>query len=460
MKTKRIVAVLLLVITAVLMTSCGRKQLDCQKLIAYEIEGVDGYGNIVFNFNKSGTSKNQFVKTYFPKESKNEALELTEQIYNSLEISADKTTDISNGDKIKVKVNATDEELLKECKITLINLEFEIEVKDLMEVQTIDAFTYVDVTFDGFETYGTSSFERNNKSSPSNAPEWSYEWKDGTATEDLSNGDEVTLVVKTLKTDEQLLFEGYKIIEREKTYTVSGLAPLTEIDPFENVKLAYEGASPFLKVKVDKSEGSETVIDNVSFKIDDGTDKKYKENDVINVTASVISTDKMKKEGYKLSVTEKEFTVTDCRKYLDTLDGYDLSVIEKDMEDAKEAQAVHRYVKNAFGNLSGLKLKKQYFLVRKDAYYDKYTDGYNEYNKYIKIYKATPEKKSLFYDDHEAIYIIVYASDLITDYNGDVTCDYPIYKNYNALEKNFEEVKANYITKYQDEFDIIEIPVE
>ena len=204
---------------------------------------------------------------------------------------------LKNGDKVTIKLEFN-ESYLKDNNIKIENAEYEVEVEGLKTGTKVDLFKGVDVKFTGVSGQGYAEIERSDAQ-----PFVRYTFKDSSAYRNLKNGDKVVLVAKlryaqavdASDPDGAVWMEydgNYYTADKateEKEFTVSGLTELKKIDIFENIKIEYRNAIPYLRVaNINTDNCSQEIKDGVRFYIDDNS-KDLKAGDTIKVKAYVKS---------------------------------------------------------------------------------------------------------------------------------------------------------------------------
>lgn len=218
---------LLLMAAAMTLTACGGKSIDLTDYVSIDaVSGADGYGHLEYSFDSYSVyqkiagidvKNDKDIEALFSEEN----LLKTEKIWAALEgvsVVADKSDNLSNGDKVTLTVsfdNPTNEKLdfkLRGGKITYTvegladGLPFDPFSEDVISVAFIGVFgggeAIVGLVSDDAMYKGVTYSFANNYN--------------------LSNGDEITL---TAVFDQQYFASlGYTVPEQcSKTYTVSGL---------------------------------------------------------------------------------------------------------------------------------------------------------------------------------------------------------------------------------------------
>lgn len=145
-------------------------------------------------------------------------------------------------------------------------------------------------------------------------------------TEDLSNGDKLEL---TVKVDEEVLKEyGFKVKETTKVVVVEGLEEPKEFDPFSVMTVNVTGTAPNgqldmrftesplygLHISADKTEGLKNG-DVITFTLNN-----YDGEDVMAFA---------KQQGYALTRTTMQYTVSGINSYISSLDQIPAATLEK-----------------------------------------------------------------------------------------------------------------------------------
>lgn len=104
----------------------------------------------------------------------------------------------------------------------------------------------------------------------------------------------------------------------DKEYTVEGLKEVGQIDPFDNLMVAYRGISPFGKVLYDNNstQGAYGDIDFTVIYPGKNEEETVKNGDEITISAGVNTKEFIKNYGLTLAATEKTYTVEGLPEYL------------------------------------------------------------------------------------------------------------------------------------------------
>ena len=216
---------LLLAAAAMLLTACGGKSIDLTDYIETDIEGFNGHAAAVCDLDYDAlyaaiTSQQESSGSSFLQQAA-----ILEEAFSHITVIADPCEGLSNGDTVTVTASYdAPKDIDIGCKLKNGKTTFKVE--GLADGQLFDFFNEdaVTVTFAGMSGSGTAAVEITSNEDP-----YYYTQYTLSATEGLSNGDEVVLTAQTW--DGMLEGKGYYAGKTEKTYIVSGLAePFTAAD--------------------------------------------------------------------------------------------------------------------------------------------------------------------------------------------------------------------------------------
>lgn len=237
---------------------------------------------------------------------------------------------------------------------------------------------------------------------------------DNDAAENLSNNDTFTVTFNWDAAEAKKL--GLKYVGKEKTYTVEGLADVTEIDPFQDVTLEYSGTAPEGKANV-KNNSSDSFLSTLRY-------SAAKTNELSNGDKIVVKIDtpdveqKALENSYVLTQTEKEYTVEGLPYYVSALSDIPDDMMEKmkkQTEDVIDAGTAEWDSRNEI--LGEKEFLGNYLLVKKG------TDLYGDINYCYCVYKinATCEGEEFSY------YYYVGFKDIIILEDGQCSVDLTDY---------------------------------
>lgn len=246
----------------------------------------------------------------------------------------------------------------------------------------IDIMTDLDMSFDGYNGYGSSALSKGNWISQIEAEfgsemgllelaameEALYDAVNYTVTpsENLTNGDKVTVVVDVDNT--KLENYQFKLSGGETTFTVEGLGEIEAFDPFEGVAVNFSGMFPNGSASVNTTDSRNDISLNYIL------DKSSGLSNGDEVTVSISSPGGSDIEEYCRSygkmptATEKTFTVSDLAGY-----AMKLEEIPEDTKQKMQSQAEDGIRSSASSWESGNTLKNiellgYYFLTPKEGF--------------------------------------------------------------------------------------------
>ena len=142
--------------------------------------------------------------------------------------------------------------------------------------------------------------------------------------EGLSNGDEVKVVWEVDDTEVQKKNK-VKLSASEQTFTVEGLEPIREIDPFTDVELTFVGASPFAYANVENNS-TDDVVKYIWFEMEepetilpDSTIRVYITDEDIEYYEQMY--------GVHFTQTSKEYSCEAVDRYATSLDDFNETVV-------------------------------------------------------------------------------------------------------------------------------------
>lgn len=252
------------------------------------------------------------------------------------------------------------------------------------------------------------------------------------------------------------------------------------IDPFDGLKVSFDGISPYCTIAINNLKCSEAVQNNVQYSVSPDeltTAGKFAIGDKVTVYASIIenkssysdSTEPDKK--YKLSVTEKTFTVENVPKYITELTAdMDLTQLKSELADKLSAVTAWKEKEsingddgrnwNYYQSHSDLKLNSCYMSSLKANNFRRFKDEYNfnTFNRVDALYsvkiKNTDGKDNI-------LYFTIYATNFVQYPDGKIgwgtdnpeTLD---FKNVNSWV-SLEDLKNQQITSKKDDFNVTEV---
>ena len=235
------VIVIAAVVGAVFVNTGKTIQLDDYLVI--ETEGYEGYGKATAFIDWAAIKSKYGSKLSFTKAAKEEFgrslrdMNLLEFLKDEIKVSLDESTDLSNGDNIAYTWELEDD-LPKYvgCKFKYKNGDY--QVSDLEEVGTFDAFADVTIEFSGTEPHGKAGLNY------TGLELYSADFN-CSKTNDLKNGDVITVQIKENSIENCAKTKGIVPKETKKEYIVTGLehvlSKIEELDDETLQKMIQQG---------------------------------------------------------------------------------------------------------------------------------------------------------------------------------------------------------------------------
>lgn len=278
--------------------------------------------------------------------------------------------------------------------------------------------------------------------------------------EGLKNGDEITITAKNYESVEEKLDASFS--NTEFTYTVSGLEPIQEIDPFEGVTISYGGGLDSFggySIRVESPEQYDGLIAYEAEK-----PETMKVGGTVTVTCQY-DEETLANKGYAVrsdAPTSKDFTIEGIDAYIDSF----ASISDETLEEMKKKCV--SLIKSTYFGVNGSYNDIQSKLEeRKNIDYNweepngklksqvKYEGGYfkmeNRGNLAAMMFsfKVKDRKTSA------TMYAVVQFKDVIQKASGDIYVDYESggWSNYviSYLDTNVKDIENELVTNNEFE---------
>ncbi|MEM0529237.1 zinc ribbon domain-containing protein [Zongyangia sp. HA2173] len=188
----------------------------------------------------------------------------------------------------------------------------------------------------------------------------------------LSNGDKA--VVRISYDNEAVKEYDIKFSGKSASFTVEGLANLTEIDPFEGLNVSFSGFSPDGQVEFEYS-GDNPYVGSIGFVCDKSSG--LKNGDVITISFQKDSESAAVQDGYKLVQDSKKYTVDGLDEYVDSYSDLPQDFLEMAKQEAEDL--IQSYVAQYYSKQSSLGPISYAGYVFNTAKPGKDADCYNEF---------------------------------------------------------------------------------
>lgn len=214
---KKSIVIVTMVMLAVSATGCGKKKIDVMENLDILFEGYNGYGRAEIQnaysweteaFESAGIENIDGFDTL------GNALNI--ELAVSYEIEPD--LNLSNGDMVTVRA-VIDEKALENYDFELsAGAEKTFTVENLPELQDVDPFQNVEVLYEGISPNGKATIIQEG------VIEYPMDfYYRANPNSELKNGDVITVTISNSDPEGEAIEEGYRLINLEKEFTVSGL---------------------------------------------------------------------------------------------------------------------------------------------------------------------------------------------------------------------------------------------
>lgn len=254
---KKFIAFVTLMFSCILM-ACGTSKIDVMEKITLQYNGCNGNG-IALIENPYTWEQEALEKSGVEDTDDISSMADTLEIESAVSFEVYPNENLSNGDEVIVKAVYDNKEVEK-YKIKFTGNEKKFTVSGLPEIQTIDLFEKVEVTFDGIAPYVTATINKGNAEMPV------YTNFEIDKNRDLNIGDIVTV---TAKYDENTLSQsGYQAKSSSKEFKVGNMAKyVTDINeiPEDMMKKMQKQMEDAMKAYVADKWAEEESMSGMNF---------------------------------------------------------------------------------------------------------------------------------------------------------------------------------------------------
>lgn len=371
------------VVIALLIMVVNRPGIDLtsENTVGVEFSGGNGRGFANYYFNDDFFD--EFQEKILGKNPSNEKSVRWYDFLSNISYEIDPNSGLSNGDEITLTAK-WDEDIAKELGISVKGEDRQITVEGLEPATQVDVFENLDVTFNGYNGYGTIDLTNTSTDSFSYEVYFEADKYDG-----LSNGDRVKV---TASVDSYALDSyNYVLKNTEKEYVVEGLDEMEKLNLFAGLNLDFIGVSPYAELSMSLNTDNEFINNYVYYEADKSAG--IANGDVITVIASV-DEDYAAEYGYTITKTSKEYTVDGLDEYIDAYSDITKDVLKqmnKQTEDIVDSwianqESLNDYIDHSY-KIREPEYVGTYFLKLKDGIeYDSSDDNFE--NAVYVCYKA------------------------------------------------------------------------
>lgn len=416
-------------------------EIDLNQYVTITSQGYDGMGTAGYEFDYEAFREDYHGKIKQDKSKKEEIVQLANDmgveksdtiaiLYKAyIDAMLSKTENLSNGDNITLQWYCSKESALKYFNVKLKYKDVDYVISDLKAAKEIDPFENISISYDGYVGDGIATVENNNEDEELMGLVYILDTESN-----LSNGMKIVLKVTDSAggdpTEEWLENHGVHLTSVEKTYVVSGLKNIREIDAFSVIKVTFEGANG-LGIPKAVFESDDEELQGLQFRY--SSSEKLANYDKVTVTitdAEGNNPNKALEEKYgaKIKSLSQTFQVEGLKEYATKA-----SEIPKETMDAMKKQAedmINAHVAKNYHNRSDWSETLQ-TLVYTGNYFFNLKDGYDESTKdcILLVYKANVNMIRIDsnghynFNENMDIYYVVSFGNLYMNDDGSVYID-------------------------------------
>lgn len=253
------------------------------------------------------------------------------------------------------------------------------------------------------------------------------------------------------------------------TYTVQGVHEGTKINPFDKLKVSFSGTSPQGEIHFDSGDCPDFVKSYVDFYISSDSDLRngsLKNGDKVTVKAEYSS---YRAEEKEIIITEdtKEYTVSGLDEYPDSLDGVDLSDVNKKIEDKIKETINNDYKKGSYiyTDNADIKIDSSQYAIAKKYFRNKVVESgsySSPANSYIVAYEISATGQVDYSSSSSKLkkgqtatvkkYIYVYTGTVTLDKDKKLIYDADEigtgYKAYDSIDDLYKAISESSYYKY------------
>jgi len=226
-----------------LLAGCAEK-IDLNQYLEVEYEGVNEHATAKYEIDLVDLISDYDEIFGFDEDDleDEDGEDFLEDMEDAIDGDLNEDKNLKNGDELTFTWDVSAKKIEDKYKVKFIYTDVNMTVEDLDELEEVDAFAGVEVTFDGPSGYATAEFNARNQKYNL----FRYDFSGG---ENLKNGDTVTVSLVDGYMA-QCIAEGIIPKETVKTYKVEGLKELETFDAFHGLKVTFSGYDTLGKVTI------------------------------------------------------------------------------------------------------------------------------------------------------------------------------------------------------------------
>lgn len=246
------------------------------------------------------------------------------------------------------------------------------------------------------------------------------------------------------------------VYKEEQTY------PKTLLNPFEDLKITFLGASPFLKVNLDISMCSEQEQEYVRLTYED---KNYKIGDSVVVYATLNESSSYT-NTFALEKESDSYTVENVAEWLTNVEDVDLSRLNSEIMDKLVSETTEtagslrfggQYLGSYITSISEPILRATYFVSLKPNLYEGFdiNSNYSVFNYYIRIYDFNIQCDGTSNITHATVSCCVSMTNIKKETDGTLIWNPSL--DYSSSKNNFEQLINDEIAAKRESYNVSEI---
>ena len=266
MKTKYLICTAVSIMCC-LLTSCGSTKINVNSYLTTNVSGFDGYGNAGWEVDlgqlvKDNSQAFGLKEGYTPADYQ----AVLSKLQHNMSANYDKSTDLSNGDTVKLTWNNTNlKDLESDYKIKFQTEDVDVTVSGLQEITDLNVFDSIKLKYTGTAPYASATVDDTDLVALNLPAAIRFEVAPN---EELNIGDKVKVTLQE-GTSENCLAYGYRLTETEKEYTVEGLdAYLMSLDdlPADASEKMEKNGSDLIEAEIADYWDNPSDLDSISLR--------------------------------------------------------------------------------------------------------------------------------------------------------------------------------------------------
>lgn len=329
-----LIAAIVILVVAFIIVRTNYYTIPLNDYLEVKYSGINGFGTAEVVFNEADFNDKYSKKIKMAMENGVEASGLL-----SYRTFLSQTDGLSNGNEIELTIESDRNRFKQEYGFDLkFKSNVKVKVSGLLDVEEINPFDNLSVTFLGLNGYGIAEINCTSKDDYMTYGRFNCD-----NVKNLSNGDTIVVTFTNNRNEDptDVFIEKYgkAPYPLEMTYEVSGLSMQESYNLFDYITVSFEGMSGQAKIVIEEKEGIEKKL---RYKPDKKTDLSNGDEVIITVTDSSGGDPAeycRSTLGIELAETEKAYTVFGLGEYITSIDQISEESLEKIKNQANDVLA-------------------------------------------------------------------------------------------------------------------------